>query len=168
MPETRKLQRPVSPTATNDAEPWHTQVACTKEDAPLFDYDPRAKRHDKGVIEAAKEICHSCPVIDSCILDALDYEAGKPLTERFEIRGALTPKERLKLDTTIGTKPKYRPKPKIAPPVRTRSTHCRLGLHELNDETTRYTAHGSRYCGPCDAARRRRNHAAAKAQELTA
>jgi len=168
MPETRKMQRPVSPTATNDAEPWHTRSACTPEDAPLFDYDPRGKTHDKLVIELARSICHSCPVIDSCILDTLEFEAGKPLTERFEIVGGLTPKQRLELDTTIGTKPKHRPKPKGTPPVRTRGTHCRLGLHELNDETTRYTAHGSRYCGPCDNDRRRRNHAAAKAKELTA
>ena len=165
MPETRKMQRPVSPTATNDAEPWHTRSACTPEDAPLFDYDPRAKTHDKLVIELARSICHSCPVIDSCILDTLEFEAGKPLTERFEIVGALTPKERLQLDATIG-KRKRKPKPKVAPRPRTRGTHCRLGLHELNDETTRYTAHGSRYCGPCDNARRRKNHA--KAQELTA
>ena len=162
MPETRKMQRPVSPTATNDAEPWHTRIACTKEDAPLFDYDPHQKgKHDEGVIEAAREICRSCPVIDACILDTLNYEAGKPLLERFEIVGALTPPQRLELDTTVARKPRVQRAPNKP------RTHCYSGAHELTADNVGYDVGGKRYCRPCRSARRRANNAA-KAKELTA
>ena len=155
MPETRKMQRPVSPTATRDAEPWHTRAACTPEDAPLFDYDPRMKQHDEGVVEAAREICRSCPVLDACILDTLDFEAGKPWIERFEIVGALTPKQRAGLDPTAR---------KVGDP-----RYCRNG-HPRTPENQRNNGSGATTCAVCRHEQDVENGRArrARAKELTA
>jgi len=142
VPETRKLQRPVSPTATRDADD-QPRGNCYGTDDPELWFSNEFQ--DQAL---AALICSTCPVRNECAAAALERR------EEYGVFGGMTAEDRRK-----ALKPK--PKPKHAPPVRSKNTHCRLGLHELDEANTRYTAHGTRYCGPCDAARRRRNHAAA-------
>lgn len=97
----------------DDTHDWRVRAACTIDNAPLFDYDPKRNGRNKAAIADAKAICHSCPVLDSCVLDILDHEAGTPLSERYEIVGALTPEERVKLDPTVKKRRTNKPKPPV-------------------------------------------------------
>ena len=90
---------------TND-QPWWERTACTTEDgdADIFDYDPH-RPHNRARAEGyeyAKAICRSCPVIDSCLEEAIEQEAGASVQNRYEIRGGLTPEERAALDPNAG------------------------------------------------------------------
>jgi WhiB family redox-sensing transcriptional regulator len=65
-----------------DVLPWRTFAACDPEDTEVFFPEKW------GATEAAKAICHTCPVQAEC-LDAADDDFG--------IWGGLTPGERRSL-----------------------------------------------------------------------
>ena len=119
-------------TAT-DEQHWLTRAACTPEDAAedVFDYDPHRPNSAarRARFEYAKTICQRCPVIDHCLLNALDLEKGTAAGYRFEIYGGLTPVERARLDPTVPTS--RAPRPKVDP----NRTHCPRN-HELTKANT--------------------------------
>ncbi|USX50599.1 WhiB family transcriptional regulator [Lentzea sp. HUAS12] len=55
---------------TDGPPAWRERAACAGSDPSLFD--------TAGRIAAAKKVCASCPVIDECRQDQLDWEATSP------------------------------------------------------------------------------------------
>lgn len=86
-----------------EAENWQSAAACRPADTDLFykpDYpeempDRLEKQLEKKRIEAAKEICKRCPVIETCLGWALKYD------EDDGIWGGLTELERRRLKRSI-------------------------------------------------------------------
>lgn len=69
---------------------WRTRAACRGMDGELFfpnDSDTPGQAN-------AKAICATCPVLDACLLDALDVEDRTGAYSRYGIRGGLTGDER--------------------------------------------------------------------------
>ncbi|MEV4902381.1 WhiB family transcriptional regulator [Citricoccus sp. NPDC055426] len=67
---------------------WMEQAACAGRDPELwftFDADEEA---------TALAVCRSCPVLESCLEDAMHEEGGRGAASRFGIRGGLLPNER--------------------------------------------------------------------------
>jgi len=155
MPETRKLQRPVTPTANNDADDLPRGNCFNSDDPDLFfsnDFQDQAR---------AALICSTCPLRNDCAAVAL--ERGE-----HGVWGGTTEADRNRL--TQG-------RPAI------RSDLCRNQLHPRTEANTRINVEGIRICRPCRAevdrarkqrdrdkrnARDREKYAAAKAKEMSA
>ncbi|MET9416108.1 WhiB family transcriptional regulator [Streptomyces klenkii] len=54
-------------------------------------------RGDHATANLAREICARCPVIEACLADALKMEGGRSHSNRFGIRGGLSPNQRYQL-----------------------------------------------------------------------
>jgi len=149
---------------------WRQQSACTPDDAWMFDYDPNKKAPERHVIASAKALCHSCPVLDVCALDTINYEAGASAKNRYEIVGGLTPMERADLDPKAGKRKASRPTASgiNAPQPITRRTHC-VRNHELTKANT-YTRPGrtTPECATCANDNKRRSAARRAAREQEA
>lgn len=71
---------------------WRERARCARPDfLPLnqafFSNDPRA-------VDTAKRICAACPVRQQCLDAALAEEGGRHHSNRFGIRGGVTPRGR--------------------------------------------------------------------------
>ena len=155
MPETRKMQRPVSPTATRDADDQPRGNCYGTDDPELwFSNDFRDQT-------LAALICSTCPLKNECATVAL--ERGE-----WGVWGGTTEDDRNKLT---------KKKPAL------RDDLCRNQLHPKTEANTRVTVEGVRICRPCrqevDRARKQRdrdkrnardreNYAAARAKEMSA
>ena len=121
MPETRKMQRPVSPTATNDADDQPRGNCYGTDDPELwFSNDFR----DQAL---AALICSTCPLRNECATVAL--ERGE-----HGVWGGTTEDDRAKLR-------KQRPK--------TSTNTCSKGIHVRTEDNTRLRPDGHRVCLPC-------------------
>lgn len=69
----------------NEANDWRQDMLCTRVENPDV-FFPEGT--DERGIALAKLICRSCPVIESCLADALVHEPGDGIV------GGLTPGER--------------------------------------------------------------------------
>ncbi|MCF3102953.1 WhiB family transcriptional regulator [Streptomyces roseoverticillatus] len=70
-------------------------------------------RGDHATANLAREICARCPVIEACLADALKMEGGRSHSNRFGIRGGLSPNQRYQLarrmrraNQALGTAPR--------------------------------------------------------------
>lgn len=66
--------------------------ACLDADPDLF-HEPRRRQQ-----EAAKRICHSCPILEQCREGFLRFERGWSEHVREGIYGGMTPEERRAVD----------------------------------------------------------------------
>lgn len=69
---------------------WRHSAACL--DAVDADFFP--VRQGGGEYEAAREVCHGCPVQVECLDVAMTTEGSRSGGARFGMRGGLTPAER--------------------------------------------------------------------------
>ncbi|MFG2900937.1 WhiB family transcriptional regulator [Streptomyces zaomyceticus] len=86
MSETRGI-------STAQAVNWRALAACQGVDPDAMFPDPS----DKRGIAYARSICDGCPVLKSCLDDAMTDEGGKRHDNRYGIRGRLTPVQRYHL-----------------------------------------------------------------------
>jgi len=156
MPETRKLQRPVSPTATNDADDQPRGNCYGTDDPDLF-----FSNHDDDK-KAAARICADCPLRNDCAAVAL--ERGE-----HGIWGGTTEEQRAKLA-------KGQPRTDTFKHPRLIGIQCSRG-HKYTDTNTGTNPDGTRKCLACAEdrkIRRRENerraaaHRRARAKEMSA
>ncbi|MFE9845824.1 WhiB family transcriptional regulator [Streptomyces goshikiensis] len=67
---------------------WHFHAACSGQ--PEI-FSPLSGEPDTT---KAKRICATCPVLDTCLTDAMSGEGRDPQWARAGVRGGLTPRER--------------------------------------------------------------------------
>lgn len=79
-----------TPAPDTDSDTWRWQAACAGTPNLMFSENPNA-------IEAAKSICHGCPVREQCLDEAMRIEGGRTVNSRAGIYGGLTPHERMNL-----------------------------------------------------------------------
>lgn len=60
------------------------------------------KSQDYSGIKAAKKICQGCPVMDECLEDAMQKEAGIGHSGRAGIYGGMTARDRYKYHVARG------------------------------------------------------------------
>lgn len=70
---------------------WARRGLCGKDEKPNRWFPKTLGNEDE---QTAKEICRRCPVQLLCLRDALDEEAGEPVSGRHGIRGGLNHEER--------------------------------------------------------------------------
>lgn len=68
---------------------WQTDAACQDVGDLMF-----PTPGDTHGIEAAKDVCRACPVINACLRDALHTEGNASAKNRFGIRADRTPRQR--------------------------------------------------------------------------
>lgn len=73
---------------------WRLQALCATRYFRSVDFFPNTK--NLTGIAKAKAVCHSCPVRQACLADALRVEGGQQAATRHGIRGGLTGKQRRK------------------------------------------------------------------------
>lgn len=66
---------------TSEPPAWRTRAACANSDPNLF--------HTAGRIAAAKAVCATCPVLDECRRDQLNWEANGPARFRANASGVV-------------------------------------------------------------------------------
>jgi WhiB family redox-sensing transcriptional regulator len=69
---------------------WHSSAACLDVGPALFEPDDYSSSN-RAQINAAKQVCLSCPVIELCLRDAIAED------DQATIRGGMTPKQRQKI-----------------------------------------------------------------------
>ena len=77
---------------------WRERAACAGSDPDLF--------HNARRISAAKAICATCPVLDECRRDQLDWETNGPARFRantFGVVGGLSGAERRRIHYPTNT-----------------------------------------------------------------
>lgn len=73
---------------------WTEQASCTGSGDAWF----LSGKEFQQEIEAAIDVCWSCPVAGECLVYAMEVERGVSQSYRFGIWGGLTPGQRVKLD----------------------------------------------------------------------
>lgn len=51
----------------------------------------------KRIVQAAKDVCASCPVIEQCLEQVMEQEGDTPAAFRHGVSAGLTPQERMEL-----------------------------------------------------------------------
>jgi WhiB family redox-sensing transcriptional regulator len=98
---------------------WRTSAACIGLD-PLFHGPDHESAGDRKTREAkAIDICHTCPVRDACLRDAIDTR------DVYGVRGGLTPDQ---LDALVKVKRRRKTAPP-PPPARVGSGGGRAEHH---------------------------------------
>ncbi|MFE0651384.1 WhiB family transcriptional regulator [Streptomyces sp. NPDC059534] len=72
---------------------WRALAACQAVDPDAMFPDPG----DKAGTAYAKDVCNRCPVVQSCLDDAMAAEGGKRQDNRYGVQGSLTPAQRYHL-----------------------------------------------------------------------
>ncbi|MEU9861293.1 WhiB family transcriptional regulator [Streptomyces sp. NPDC047971] len=72
---------------------WRTFAACLGIDPEAMFPAPG----DIAGIQNAKRICHQCPVLTSCLNDALTFEHGRGKDNRHGVAGGLSSSQRYDL-----------------------------------------------------------------------
>lgn len=78
--------------STEQATDWRTLAVCGADPDAMFP-DPG----DKAGTAYAKDVCKRCPVVQSCLDDAMAAEGGKRQDNRYGVQGSLTPAQRYHL-----------------------------------------------------------------------
>lgn len=82
------------PRAATDPD-WRDHATCSGMDGDLWFAPGSGGAREYDHLTEAKRICNTiCPVREACLADAMRDEGAKPTTQRFGIRGGLTPAER--------------------------------------------------------------------------
>lgn len=77
-------------------------ATCLGASPATFYDDPWPQRSDKkglgpldeSAVEAARSVCHDCPVRKACYADVAEYERGKEAAERYGVQAYLSPGQR--------------------------------------------------------------------------
>ena len=89
---------PPKPAPSTRTADWHTHAACIGHertfDAADLELHTKSRKPTFDATHDALAICGGCPVRTQCTNDALRIEKGTRSSERFSIRGGLTPTER--------------------------------------------------------------------------
>jgi len=91
---TRAGNRPFSMVMGIEWPSWLTtreEAGPCKDEDPFLFFPPSYGRKFKQQVEEARQVCHSCPLIDLCREYALETR------QEFGIWAALTPRERKRL-----------------------------------------------------------------------
>jgi WhiB family redox-sensing transcriptional regulator len=83
---------------TSEGTQWQSHGVCRHEDPDLF-FPAGSGGEFHGQIEEAKAVCRRCPVLTTCLEDALDDPRENTSHGQHGIRAALTPAERQALKT---------------------------------------------------------------------
>lgn len=84
-----------SPDTLDRATSWRDSALCAE--TPYNEYDWFPYPGDKPGLSMAKQVCSACPVRQACLEDALEVEGGRTSTDRFGVRGGLSPAGRRKV-----------------------------------------------------------------------
>ncbi|TXS13390.1 WhiB family transcriptional regulator [Streptomyces sp. ms191] len=72
---------------------WRAFAACLGEDPDTM----FPATGDLAGIEAAKKVCYRCPVVNRCLNDILEFEAGRGKESRHGVAGGLSSSQRYAL-----------------------------------------------------------------------
>lgn len=78
---------------TDRGPDWRDESLCRDINDDTF----FPKRGDTAAIEYAKSICGLCPMLATCLANALAEEGGRTAANRYGVRGGKTPSQRYHL-----------------------------------------------------------------------
>jgi hypothetical protein len=90
---------------TTSASDWHHRALCAQ---PAYagqqeDLWFTEIKHKQAIAEAVR-LCHTCPVRQDCLKDAIADEGDAAKSRRYGVRGGLTPHQRRRLFEELRTR----------------------------------------------------------------
>ena len=126
---------------------WRDRVACRDLDSDAIWFPAEKNCNDDRRWDTARAICAVCTVRDHCLDDALDVEGTVAGSQRYGMRGGMTPDERAAEAKRRGIK---QAAPLRKAELKPHGTLAALRRHEKRHEPV---------CDACRAARRDRDAA---------